>query len=122
MQYHPSGFSAADWHVYGMLWSKGKVDFYVDDPETSPETIAAIDRAAEILGKLGATVEEITLPDYALFNAAGRTILFAEAFARDNAGNNNAARMAMIAMTTSNSIRVNPRSLSEFFLMQVWTM
>tara|TARA_B100001079_G_scaffold227943_1_gene205961 strand:- start:311 stop:514 length:204 start_codon:yes stop_codon:yes gene_type:complete len=28
------------------------------------------------------------------------------------AGNNSAARMAMMAMTTSNSIRVNPRSLS----------
>ena len=32
MQYHPSGFSAADWHTYGMIWSKGKVEFYVDDP------------------------------------------------------------------------------------------
>ena len=30
--YHPSGFSAADWHTYGMIWSKGKVEFYVDDP------------------------------------------------------------------------------------------
>ena len=32
MQYHPSGFSAADWHTYGMIWTKGKVQFYVDDP------------------------------------------------------------------------------------------
>jgi beta-glucanase (GH16 family) len=32
MHYHPSGFSAADWHTYGMIWSKGKVEFYVDDP------------------------------------------------------------------------------------------
>ena len=31
-KYHPSGFSAADWHVYGMIWTKGKVQFYVDDP------------------------------------------------------------------------------------------
>jgi beta-glucanase (GH16 family) len=31
-QYHPSGFSAADWHTYGMNWSKGKIEFYVDDP------------------------------------------------------------------------------------------
>jgi beta-glucanase (GH16 family) len=31
-QYHPSGFSAADWHTYGMIWSKGKIVFYVDDP------------------------------------------------------------------------------------------
>jgi beta-glucanase (GH16 family) len=31
-QYHPSGFSAAAWHTYGMIWSKGQVQFYVDDP------------------------------------------------------------------------------------------
>jgi hypothetical protein len=30
-------------------------------------------------------------------------------FARDNAGNSSAARMAMMAMTTNNSINVNPR-------------
>jgi len=30
--YTASGFSAADWHVYGMIWSKGKVQYYVDDP------------------------------------------------------------------------------------------
>src|ERR1039457_326656 len=33
----------------------------------------------------------------------------AAAFARDNAGNNNAARMAMTAMTTSSSIKVNAK-------------
>ncbi len=31
-QYHPNGFSAAAWHTYGMIWSKGQVEFYVDDP------------------------------------------------------------------------------------------
>jgi beta-glucanase (GH16 family) len=31
-QYHPSGFSAADWHTYGMIWSKGEIEYYVDDP------------------------------------------------------------------------------------------
>ena len=31
-QYHPTGFSAADWHTYGMIWNKGQVQFYVDDP------------------------------------------------------------------------------------------
>jgi beta-glucanase (GH16 family) len=31
-QYHPNGFSAADWHTYGMIWSKGQVQYYVDDP------------------------------------------------------------------------------------------
>ena len=25
-------FSAASWHTYGMLWSKGKISFYVDSP------------------------------------------------------------------------------------------
>ena len=28
----PSGHTAADWHTYGMIWSKGKVAYYVDDP------------------------------------------------------------------------------------------
>lgn len=31
-QYHPAGFSAAAWHTYGMIWSKGQVAYYVDDP------------------------------------------------------------------------------------------
>jgi beta-glucanase (GH16 family) len=31
-KYHPSGFSAAEWHTYGMIWTKGQVQFYVDDP------------------------------------------------------------------------------------------
>ena len=31
--YHfPSGQTAAGWHTYGMIWSKGTVGFYVDDP------------------------------------------------------------------------------------------
>jgi len=32
IQYHPAGFSAADWHSYGMIWRKGQIEFYVDDP------------------------------------------------------------------------------------------
>jgi beta-glucanase (GH16 family) len=32
VQYHPSGFSAAAWHTYGMIWSKGEIQYYVDDP------------------------------------------------------------------------------------------
>jgi beta-glucanase (GH16 family) len=31
-QYHPAGFSAADWHTYGMIWTKGKIQYYIDDP------------------------------------------------------------------------------------------
>jgi beta-glucanase (GH16 family) len=31
--YHfPAGETAAQWHTYGMIWSKGSVAFYVDDP------------------------------------------------------------------------------------------
>ena len=31
-QYHPAGFSAAAWHTYGMIWTKGQIEFYVDSP------------------------------------------------------------------------------------------
>ncbi|MGA2632909.1 MAG: family 16 glycosylhydrolase [Terracidiphilus sp.] len=31
----PGGQTAAEWHTYGMIWSKGSVAYYVDDP-TSP--------------------------------------------------------------------------------------
>jgi beta-glucanase (GH16 family) len=30
--FHPAGFSAAAWHTYGMIWTKGQVQYYVDDP------------------------------------------------------------------------------------------
>ena len=33
-KYNPQGFSAAAWHTYGMNWTKGQVQFYVDDPQT----------------------------------------------------------------------------------------
>ena len=31
-KYNPQAFSAAAWHTYGMIWTKGQVQFYVDDP------------------------------------------------------------------------------------------
>ena len=31
-QYHPAGFSAAAWHTYGMIWSKGQIQYYIDQP------------------------------------------------------------------------------------------
>lgn len=31
----PAGQTAAQWHTYGMIWSKGSVAYYVDDP-TNP--------------------------------------------------------------------------------------
>lgn len=44
-QYHPNAFSAADWHVYGMIWSKGQVEFYVDDPSNVYATYKSTDSA-----------------------------------------------------------------------------
>jgi beta-glucanase (GH16 family) len=32
IQYHPVVFSATDWHTYGMIWSKGQIQYYVDSP------------------------------------------------------------------------------------------
>jgi len=55
--------------------------FLADDESTSPEVIAAIDTAAQTLSELGARVDQVTLPDFALFNACGRVIMAAEAYA-----------------------------------------
>jgi aspartyl-tRNA(Asn)/glutamyl-tRNA(Gln) amidotransferase subunit A len=55
--------------------------FFVSVDGISPEVIAGVDRAAQDLARLGATVEEIKLPDFELFNACGRVILTAESYA-----------------------------------------
>ena len=55
--------------------------FFVEDSDLSPETLAAIDASLSQLEKLGAKIEEIRLPDYELFAAAGRVIMFTEAYA-----------------------------------------
>jgi len=36
--YTTTGFSAAAWHTYGMIWSKGQIQYYVDDPTNIYET------------------------------------------------------------------------------------
>jgi aspartyl-tRNA(Asn)/glutamyl-tRNA(Gln) amidotransferase subunit A len=56
-------------------------DWFARDPETDPAVLAATDDAASALSMLGARIEEVTLPDYALFEAAGAVILQAEALA-----------------------------------------
>ena len=43
----PSGQTAAGWHTYGMIWSKGSVAYYVDDPTQpyityTPSSIASL--------------------------------------------------------------------------------
>ena len=55
--------------------------FFAQAEGVSPEVLAAIDNAASLLAKAGAIVEEVTIPDYELFNAVGRVIMFSEAFA-----------------------------------------
>ena len=50
-------------------------------PATTPEMLAAFDRAADALRDAGATVEDVALPDYLVFNTCGRVILLAEAYA-----------------------------------------
>ena len=54
-------------------------DWFASDPLADPELIRAMDDAASQLSLLGARIEEITLPDYALYEAAGSVILHAEA-------------------------------------------
>ena len=48
---------------------------------TTPDTLAAFDRTVEMLRSAGAVVEDVELPSFLLFNACGRVILTAEAFA-----------------------------------------
>lgn len=56
-------------------------DFFIKAEGTSPEVVAALDTAANKMEELGAVVDETTIPDFDLFNACGRIIMTAEAFA-----------------------------------------
>ena len=56
-------------------------DLFAANKDTSKEVTASIDAAAQQLAKLGATVEELSLPDYEIFSACGRVSLVAEAYA-----------------------------------------
>jgi aspartyl-tRNA(Asn)/glutamyl-tRNA(Gln) amidotransferase subunit A len=55
--------------------------FFQTAPAVTHDVLAGIARTADQLRAAGATVEDITLPDYALFAAAGRVIMMAEAYA-----------------------------------------
>lgn len=56
-------------------------DFFVRSAMLAPAVLTGIDRTIAQLRQAGATVEEVALPDYALFAAAGRIIMTAEAYA-----------------------------------------
>ena len=55
--------------------------FFADAAIKDEEVIAGIDRVAAALRAAGAIVEDIELPDYALFSFCGRVIMLTEAFA-----------------------------------------
>ncbi|MBK8084126.1 MAG: amidase [Devosia sp.] len=55
--------------------------WFAADPETDPAVLSTMDEAASTLSLLGARIEEIDLPDYAAFEAAGAVVLQAEALA-----------------------------------------
>jgi aspartyl-tRNA(Asn)/glutamyl-tRNA(Gln) amidotransferase subunit A len=55
--------------------------FFATAQATTREVAAELDRIAEALRAVGAVVEDIELPDYALFSATGRVLMMAEAFA-----------------------------------------
>jgi aspartyl-tRNA(Asn)/glutamyl-tRNA(Gln) amidotransferase subunit A len=55
--------------------------FFANAQGIAAEIIASLDAAAQQIAKLGAKVEEAALPDFDLFNACGRVILTAEAYA-----------------------------------------
>lgn len=55
--------------------------WYAEDPATMPEIVTRIEQALGVLESHGATVDQVTLPPYDVFNACGRVIFAAEAFA-----------------------------------------
>jgi aspartyl-tRNA(Asn)/glutamyl-tRNA(Gln) amidotransferase subunit A len=55
--------------------------FFAEAAATTPEMLDAFDRTVDALRAAGAVVEDIQLPPYAVFNACGRVILMAEAYA-----------------------------------------
>jgi aspartyl-tRNA(Asn)/glutamyl-tRNA(Gln) amidotransferase subunit A len=55
--------------------------FFAHHPATTPDMLAAFDATVDALRAAGAVVEDVELPPYAVFNACGRVILTAEAYA-----------------------------------------
>ena len=56
-------------------------NWFARDPELTPELLQAMDAAVGGLARLGALIDEVDLPDYAVMEAAGAVILHAEALA-----------------------------------------
>ncbi|OEJ24389.1 hypothetical protein AR457_07430 [Streptomyces agglomeratus] len=76
--------------------------WYADDPGTLPEIVTGIERALGVLGGLGADVEQVVLEPYDVFNAVGRVVFAAEAFA-----------------THEDDLRQHPRSFGRYTYQRV---
>ena len=63
----PVGQTAADWHTYGMIWSKGSVAYYIDDPVNG---IYASFTPSNISGFSGAVWPFDTGPNFIILNLA----------------------------------------------------
>ena len=62
----PAGQTAAGWHTYGMIWSKGSVAYYVDDPTQPYVTYTP----SSISGFSGAVWPFDTGPNFIILNLA----------------------------------------------------
>lgn len=55
--------------------------FWCEAEGVSGEVVHNLDEVAQTLGRMGAAVDEVTLPDFELFSACGRVIMTAEGYA-----------------------------------------
>ncbi|MDR3773650.1 MAG: family 16 glycosylhydrolase [Terracidiphilus sp.] len=60
--YTTAGFSAAAWHTYGMIWTKGQIQYYVDSPSNIYETFTPSSQ--------GGTWPFDTGPEFVILNLA----------------------------------------------------
>ncbi len=62
----PAGETASGWHTYGMIWSKGSVSYYVDDPNNPYVTYTP----ASISGLSGSVWPFDSGPNFIILNLA----------------------------------------------------
>jgi beta-glucanase (GH16 family) len=62
----PTGETAADWHTYGMIWSKGSVSYYIDDPTKPYSTYTP----SSVSGYSGSVWPFDSGPSFIIFNLA----------------------------------------------------
>jgi aspartyl-tRNA(Asn)/glutamyl-tRNA(Gln) amidotransferase subunit A len=55
--------------------------FFANSEGITDEVVASLDAAAQEVARLGASVDEITLPAFELFNSCGRVIIASESYA-----------------------------------------